>query len=204
MKSRTLLLTALLTIGFTFNNCDDPYDCGDFGDILDFFDIKDVSIAHMDSEMDYLDATTVSYEDYGSLQLRFVVDYIASAQEHNHFSFSLMNQAYSCTPPVPGSQGSKEESIDNITVITLNDFDDNHMANDTINDLMSAAYVYREEDIKSLEQFITESNTKVESELLSLSLNSRPTLDQEFQVRIRVDLSTGERYETISDPITFK
>lgn len=202
MHTRTFLLTVLLTIGFSFHNCSDPFDCGDFGDIPDFFDIRGFRLDHLDRDNSRtIDSGLVDYDEYGFLRMIFDVEYVAY-QEQNHWDFSLMNSAYSCTPPEAGTEGAKEEALANLTVITLNDFDENHFANDTLNDLISIGY--RHYESLDLTTFLAAQEGNVEREVLYLSLESRPTLNQDFQVRVRVDLSNGERYEEISPVITFQ
>jgi len=201
MNSRSLLITALLIVGFSFHNCSDPFDCGDFGEVHDFFDIQGLSIFHVDADGGPLDSDSIRYRDYGYFTIYYDVEYLAYQQERS-FDFSLMSQAYGCSPEIAGLAGSKEEAYESITIITLNDFDENHMANDTINDLILSGYSDTEQI--ELDGFIDGQEGNVESQYLYLSLKKKPSLNQEFQFRIRVDLSTGERYERISDPVVFK
>jgi len=200
MKPRTLLITLFFTLGFTLQNCIQVLDCN-FDPVPEFFDITGMSILHMDASRKIIDTSSISLGNYRSIVLSFEVDFVVH-QELLKPNFSLMNAAYGCDPPVPGTQGSKEEAFDNITVITLYDFDENHSASDTINDVLWVEGINPIPD-DSLEAFLEMEKGNVSSERLELRFISSPKVDQEFQVKIIVDLSTGESFEATSEAIFF-
>lgn len=196
MNSRTLFMTLCLTLGISIQNC-----CR-FDPAPEFFDISGMSLTHTDRNHSAIDTTSISFSDYGHLLVSFEVDYLAHDEYHLK-DFSLMSSAYGCEPEVPGYSGSKEEAFDNITVITLRDFDDNHLAMDTINDVL-AVNDYDSFRGTKLETFLIEKEDNVSTERLEFSFTAMPKLNQEFQVKIIVDLSTGESFEATSEAIFFK
>lgn len=195
MKSKVVLLTTLLTIGFTFQNCIPECNCSPID--TPFFDIKGIAISNMPSKAE------VDFENYFGIYMSYQVDYITSVCEKKQdWGFSLMNTALACDCDFNGSQGSKNEKLDNVTVITLNDFDSEHLANDTINDLMQVRV--GEFNLVDLDQYLQQDSMlipKVNLEL-GLMLKKAPELNKSFEVKIIVDLSTSETYEATSQPIT--
>lgn len=200
MNSKILLVTLFFTIGFSFQNCGDGLDC-DFGPVPDYFDVQGMEVQHWDSSNQFIDSTEISFEDYGFLAASFEVEYIAY-QEPITTGFSFINSLYGCSPPPPGQLGSKEESFENISVITINDYDENHFAGDTINDLVDLFNIYGDRE-GQLTSYLLQDEKPVLYEVLLFSLKAAPTLDQEFQARLIVELSTGESYEALSGVITF-
>ena len=208
MNSRTLLLTSILFLGVTFQNCSDPHCvCCDLELRApgDFFDIEGIgSIKHVDKNRVYFESNQIRFEDYDYFSLDFMVDYISFKQSRK-FNFSLMNSAFACSPLNGGYLGSKEESIESFQVITINDFDDEHSAGDSINDLLDLqlGFPFESQESLPLEEFLNTFTDNVPSSRFKLILPSRPTLNNEFQVRIEVVLSTGEQYEETSSPLEF-
>ncbi len=211
MNSRTLLLTSILFLGITFQNCSES-DCpccdGSIGiDTSPFFDIQGTETAHFNQNFGLVETDQIAFEEYGFINLRFLVDYVATHHNPNRrHSFSLMNSAYACSYIGPGLEGSKEESIVSLQVITINDFDNDHRSGDSINDLLeldTTTFPLATSGILPLEEFLISSTDNVPSENFFMRLLNRPTLNNEFQVRIEVSLSTGERYETTSPVIEF-
>ncbi len=195
MKSKAILLTTLLTIGFTFQNCMNKCDCPRIDGL--FFDIKGIALSNIPSK------EKVDFENYFGINLAYQVDFITSVDEKNQpWNFSLMNTALACDCVFNGISGSKNENLDNVTVITLNDFDSEHLANDTINDLMQVRV--GEFNLVDLNQYLEQDSMlipKVNFEL-GLMLKKAPELNKKFEVKIIVDLSTTESYEATSQPIT--
>ena len=101
MNSRTLLLTSILFLGVTFQNCSDPHCvCCDLELSApgDFFDIEGIgSIKHVDKNRVYFESNQIRFEDYDYFSLDFMVDYISFKQSRK-FNFSLMNSAFACSP----------------------------------------------------------------------------------------------------------
>jgi hypothetical protein len=196
MKSKAVLLTTLLTIGFTFQNCITECDCPPIEGR--FFDIKGIALSNMPSK------AQVDFDNYFGINMAYQVDFITTIYEKNQpWNFSLMNTALACDCAFNGMRGSKNEKLDNVTVITLNDFDSEHLANDTINDLMLVRV--GEFNLVDLNQYLQQDSMlipRVNLEL-GLMLKKAPELNKSFEVKIIVDLSTTETYEATSQPITF-
>lgn len=195
MKSKTVLLATILTIGFTFQNCNKECDCPPIEG--SFFDIKGITISNMPSK------AQVDFDNYFGINMAYQVDYITCTYEKKQdWNFSLMNTALACDCEFNGFLGSKNEKLDNVTVITLNDFDSEHLANDTINDLMQVRV--GEFNFVDLNQYLQQDSMLIpEVNLeLGLMLKKAPELNKSFEVKIIVDLSTTETYESTSQPIT--
>lgn len=212
MNLKVVLLTIFLAIGFSFHNCSNDYDCSDCTPIeSEYFDIQGMNITtskvgateQQSSEIQLNE--TVSFENFKMVSLIFSVNYIAQNwQKKNLPSFSLMNTAYGCSCVYNGISGSKEEVLENITFITLNDFDNEHLTNDTINDLLkmrvsnSIGGKYYSTEI---EAYLLSDSTNIKEEWLQFELQKAPEINTEFKIKAIIELSTGEIYEAESLPI---
>lgn len=195
MKTKIVFLTLILTIGFTFQNC---CNCPEIDG--EFFDIRDMEVIHQDSRGFFTDLEELSFNEYGFLALIFEVDYIAF-QECMHWNFSTMSSAYGCDCTVNGTSGSRDEMIQNLDVITVNDYNEDYAAGDTINELINVFTFGEEIDLNTYVESVVEN---IQETSLRMTLDEVPTMNNEFQVRIRMDLSTGERYDVISRAISFQ
>jgi len=203
MKSlKTIILTLFLSIGFLLPSCErDLIDCS-CPDVHPYFDIMDFKIHNTEKVRSYskiIDANqdTISIDQFDGIFLEYLVDYHSS----NHFNFSLMNSAYGCSCIDAGYQGSATEKFESIEIITLNDFDDTHPANSSINDLFMVTPESTLQDASSLDDFLLDNSSFIESQYLRLSLTKVPENDLTFHVNVILKLSTGEEYQAESLPI---
>ncbi|MEL6256584.1 MAG: hypothetical protein AAFR87_31570 [Bacteroidota bacterium] len=138
-----IFLTFLLGVGFMIPSCEftdgpriSPCNC----DLYAYFDINGL---RADVFEDFSEGTlvnaldTINFSQLGGIYVDYEVEYHANkeATPKSNWSFSLMNAAYACSC-IPGPLGSKREELVNFQVLTLNDFDEDHKANDDINDLL--------------------------------------------------------------------
>ena len=204
MNFKTLLLTAILFVGFGIQSCEEDYcDCCTVGEYRGFFDIQDVQVSHWDSTKRPIDQAILRYEDYGFINMHFVVDYVVH-QESRGFDFSFMSSAYGCSPESPGVEGSKEEALESLQIITINDFDDEHKAGESINDLLEFNDIRFGGAPVLLESYLDSLTGNVPTEYFVLGLLKEPEIDKNFQVRAEMQLSTGEYYEATSPLISFQ
>ena len=199
MSIRKFLLTGLFLIGINFYNCSNCECC--FGEVPEFFDIQDVFVDHLGLEGQLLGSDEIAFDEYGTISIGFEVEYLVQHSNYNS-GFSLINSVYGCTPAQPGQLGSKEESIESFQVLTLNDFDDTHLAGESINDLLEITNLAIEP--VPLEEFLTNFTENVPQEWFNLRLLNEPTLSKAFQVMVNVSLSTGENYQVSSSIINFE
>ena len=200
MTKKPFLILFFLMGGLVFQNCSDDPDCN-FGPTLEFFDIQNVEVNHLSLDGSVLDNNEISFGDYGFLRLNFVVDYIADHQAIRN-DFSLINSVYGCTPEPPGQLGSKEESFELFEIVTINDYDEEHKAGESINDILEL--VDFENSPILFDDFLNELSGNVPRELFAFKLLNGPTINKEFQVRVNVNLSTGEEYEVLSSVVNFE
>lgn len=194
---KTFALIFLLTIGFTFQNCNKcpPFEGG-------YFDIRGFEIVnYTTSSGDVIEENQeVEFSFYGSLALAFEVDYLVNhIEEKFPMNFSLMNTAYAEDCSSNGVNGSKQESIQSLTVVTLNDFNNEYMANDTINKILNVRGTQF-----NLDEYLANDSSLVQSELFELNLSNPPTLNEEFKVKMILELSTNETYQAESIPFILK
>ncbi len=144
----------------------------------------------------------VPYSDYSGLTVEYSVDYI-SQKRSKWPNFSLTPSAYACSCVGNGESGSKNEKLSNLTVITLNDFDETHRANDTINDLILVKGFYSDVD-EYLEDYLVNDTINIQFEGIKLLVDRKPTLNENYKVKVVVELSTGEVYQKVSEAIKIR
>lgn len=213
MKSiKKLLLITILSIGFVLPSCNKDH-FGTSCDDVDFeasryFDIQGLTAFWYEADTLYnfnqINPTdSILLPELGGLFMEYEVEYHASTSNFTP-SFSLMSSALACSY-LPGYDGSKTEKLTDLSIITLNDFDEEHLANSSLNDLIDfqGDYLFSQEN-STLADYLLNQTENIKSQYLILQLNKAPTLDQEVRVKIVINLSTTERYEEEIAPITFK
>lgn len=204
---KTILLSLFFTIGFIFPSCKKENLCG--GKSIEsprYFDINGLEAVVFQNNKGYkllepLD--TISFSGTTGIYMTYQADYHSLRLPSFNHTFSLINSTMACSPTIPGYDGSKTEKLENLSIITLNDFDDEHPANSPINDLFEVqSEFFNGEDIQLME-FLQDQTENIKSQELFLILKQAPTSNTAFHFKIIVDLSTGESYETESS-IYFK
>lgn len=211
MKLRTRILAGILIIGLPLQMCTNNDDDCNCSPVAPFFDITGVVSSHLKKESgnnaEVLDdGDSVLYENYIGLNTGYEADFISSNYFFNTSDFSLIPSAYACSCIQPGHSGSKNEMLVNLTVITLNDFDETHLANTTINDIVQIEEFLNfgfdvSEDAPYIPQYLENQTSNISSQVFRLKVDRKPSLNQNFKVKVIVELSTGEIYETISETI---
>lgn len=205
MKSaKTILLTLYFFIGILVPACElNPgldCDCGDYR----YFNVTDLTVDPVndfDRMSPIAPGQQVVLADFAGFYIDYVTDYHACAQPKTDWSFSLLTPAYGCSCAV-GWEGSKNEELVSFTVSTINDFDDDHLAGSSINDLLQYQGSYFDEDNVPLNDFLADEQMgKLRFEDMRLRLTQAPEIDSVLQVQVRMELSTGEVYDVPSAAI---
>lgn len=203
---RTKVLVFALVIGLPLQMCspENGGDCNCSPITGEYFDIKGMvmnSYKKMgDNSVSIMtENESVPYAEYASLGVEYSVDYISQRQPKRP-SFSLISSAYACSCVSNGDRGSKYEKLANITVITLNDFDETHAANDTINDLILVKGIYSQKD-EYLKDYLLNDTLNIQFPGIQLKVDRKPTLNENYKVKVILELSTGEVYQKVSKSI---
>lgn len=210
-KPKTFLLTLLLSIGFFFPSCDkdDPGDSCDGVVFLNHFDVKGLAVLNysdLANQNIITPSDTIDFDELDKVYIDYVVEYIVRKPAPRDWSFSLMQNATACSY-IAGGSGSREEQLVSLSITTINDFDNDHLANSNINDLFEyhgsyGSYWERLTNPIPFTQFIDEQTTEnLQAEDIVLALNKAPEIDQTFQIKVEMELSTGEVYEFETFPI---
>jgi hypothetical protein len=205
MRLRTIFLTAIMVSGFAFQNCN-PFevDCNCPPFLGDYFDIQGIELINYKKRGEccvdkILGNEEVKFSDYHGLTIDCVVEYHTSNCNRNKpWGFSIINSALACSCLENGWEGSKEEKLTSMTILTLNDFDDEHLANDTINALFEVRF---HNEILDLNEYLLQDTSIMKFEDFGLKLKKAPELDNEFKIKVIMELSTNEIYESESLPI---
>ncbi|RDV15428.1 hypothetical protein DXT99_10270 [Pontibacter diazotrophicus] len=201
MNHSKIVLTLVFLLGITLVNCGKEESCPTFKGY--FFDIQGISsVVHHYQHSPTVappleDNAKLAFNDYHGLTLRYSVNYLSSLQEparRNGFG-----QVYALSCFSSGEGGSKLEKYENITVVTLNDFNAQYKKGDTINEIMTVGFN------ESIRDFITSRDTvEIETQSMNFKLNEPPSLNSKFKVKVIIELSTGEIYSKESTTVEFK
>ena len=201
-KIRTLALTIYLFIGILIPSCDwintvDDCDCSGSR----YFDVEGLQVdAFTDIDQGILvtPAQQLRLSEFDGFYVDYLVDYHACLTPKADFSLSLMNSAFACSC-LPGFDGSNTEELLDFTITTINDFDADHLAGSNIIDLFQYQGGFFEPDDQPLADFLVqEQSGKLTIEDMRLRLLEAPSLDSVLQIKVRMELSTGEVYEELS------
>ncbi len=203
-------LFLILFVGFVLPGCDkdNGVDCNCPDIIGDYFDIESVALHNFrildNGSRDEIhnENIEVEWDDY-FIQTEFGVSYFGdiTAPPSRSLDFSLMPAAYGCSCIGNGSRGSLEKYSD-IKVITRNDFDENHLANDTINSLVNIA-IYGNDNM-DLNEFLESDTNNIMAPYFFLDLKSGPTLSDEFSVDVLIRLNNGDEFLASNGVVKFK
>jgi hypothetical protein len=186
----------LFSIGFSFQNCKESSfdDCGCGPFLGNYFDINGLEIISYKKRGTccadpILVNETVSFNNLSIISLNFKVDYLA-ANNHSK-SNSLFSTLNACTCVQSGRSGAKNERLSNLSIITLNDFDATHLANDTINDLFDNITYNNKQDLNT---FLATDTSFIKDTGLSIALKTAPQINKQLKFKAIIQLSNGEVY----------
>ncbi len=198
-----------ISIALLLTNCNGD-DCGNLSSQNQFFDINGIDDAYnfkyINSEIIELEeGNLVNFDEYGGIRFLLNVEYVAEVFEQKSMNWSFFPTAYACTPLPAGAGGAKTESIVAMEITTIFPFDSLHAANTLINDKFTIQPITTfgsSEGIQSIAEFLIEQESeKVQQEVYFLRPMNAPVLTDDFQVKIKMELSNGEIYESLVDPI---
>ncbi len=210
---KTVFLTLLFSIGFMLPSCkkDEVITGCENAEDYRYFDIKELDIAYLKKDTFdsfrplSMDMDTIPFAEFAGIYILYEVDYHAAVT-----SFSLMGSAMACSI-FAGYDGSKTERLTGLSIVTLNDFDEAHLANSTMDDLIIVEGswglvddTWVQEATSDLPDYLANQTMPIRSQTLRLLLKKMPEINPELKFSINVELSTGESYEQETRPIYIK
>ncbi len=209
-----LFLTIILTIGFIFPSCkDDPFNCG--CPAPTFFDTEGLEIStyrDFENSEKITAADSVSLAELDMIYIDYLVTYHTSITSQNDWSFSLMNTANACSCDI-SVRGTDSEELSSLSIITLNDFDADHLANSNINDLFDyygcdyygegilPTYIVNDTARPLTDYLATQNMRNLECEDIGIRLTKAPELNPEFKIKVILEFTSGEVHEVESEGI---
>ena len=138
------------------------------------------------------------YDKY-LLQLNYIVHY-HSYMDNSQMDWSLhllpVVQACSCLHK--GYKGSKKERLQDLTIVTMGNYDYYHSAGDTINDICQ---VWTSDGLIDLPRYLQLDSSLIDIPSLNINLIKGPSKSDSFKVKMIVTLSTGELFQATSTAI---
>jgi hypothetical protein len=199
-KATYLILTLLFTVGFSFPGCicNCPKIQGKY------FDIVGMRLMTYKQNGNYIqtvkEGEALNLAEY-FIDAHFDLNYYGlHNQVKPEINFSFINTAFACSCLNNGYMGT-EEKRQELTVITLNDFDAAHLANDTINDLLKRVFVG---DTTDLQTYLSKDEGIIHGGGYTLVLKKKPQLDKEVHLQVILKLDNGELYQSSSEKVVIK
>jgi hypothetical protein len=200
MRTTRILLTLFLFFGLTLTNCETEETCPPIEGA--FFDIQGIgSLVHHyrlseSSSPPLENNATIPFDTYSGLIMRYSVDFLSLTTPPK--SNTGLGQLYALSCVQNGEAGSKNEKYENITLVTLNDFNDQYSSGDTINELIRIGYN------QTINEFLAlQDSNNIDQDALFFGLIEQPTADSKYQVQVTVELNTGEIYSSESNTVEF-
>ncbi|MEL6925306.1 MAG: hypothetical protein AAFO94_14765 [Bacteroidota bacterium] len=199
---RLLALTLLLVTGFAFPSCDKDTvtmcDCSAYS-YFDVVGMEELDFYRESGNNRTLQPTdSISVLELGAMQLNLKVEFLASLNQ-SRSGFSLINSAMACSC-AGGGKGAKTEKIEDLRIITLHDFDADHPADSDITAMFDFDGSITNQPSQPLLEYLEENkDEKMMFYLMAFRLKERPAAANDFQVRLELSLSSGERYSIQSN-----
>ena len=206
---KTFLITLLATgVLFIFSACPSCV-CSHVEGY--YFDVQDMNVYNGEIECcQTFPIDSIVWDNYW-LHLDFEVTYYApmvGEAEKNDMFFPSLNlmpaaKAYSCGchDDYNGMYGS-EEIIEEFTITTVHDYNENYKANDTINTLLDIGLQTHEDT--NLNEYLEEMQGVLAYENYGFTFNEAPdSTTQTFQANIILKLANGETYTAMNEEILF-
>ncbi len=200
MKLRFKYFAILILCGFLTPFCarEDDFDC-DFPD-LPFFDIQGLALYEVIQDRDgfrinnAVDTTFELRRDRDVvLPLVYLVDYVVDARPaSSNLSEFLSPKLFACSPAF-GLDGSKEERHAGVTVTTILPYSSSYPPGAIINDEVLIGDHPLGVINSPLDSLVMDTSL-IQGQQLAMLIPSPATADT-MQLRIELNLSTGEMYE---------
>ena len=164
-----------------------------------YFDISNIQTGHISTMSGFVNLDKpIAKHEYAGIALSLEVEYLASMSFTNPFIHSAM----ACSCPEPGDLGAKNERFESIVVTTVNDFNQDIQAGDTITGLFS---IRADLDTTTIDAFIDGQEENIRTQWYELYLNAEPDNDTlGFEVEVQVTLSNGETYTKRTGAVFFQ
>ena len=204
MKALKIILTLFFVFSTLLFSCEDVGQCGP---VLPYFEIQglkstNLKFTNTSSNLSVpIEASElVNWKDY-FIRTTFDVKYQAFEQERKSGGANLY--ALSCVPE--GHAGSKV-GLDTLYIVTLNDYNSNYKANDTINKIILLnEWTYSLENynqFKSPAQYIQENNKSVKAKTFEIKFNEKPgDASSEQKFKIIYKLNNGRTFDVITSSV---
>ncbi len=207
MIRKTMVSLLFLFSMMIYFSCNDDIDCNCPKDVLDFFDVTGINLDPYKIEGNGVfsiveENATLSNESFYGFALKYDVDYVVQ-RKVNTCPATFFNTAYACTCIEPGHRGSKTETYESLTVISLKDINEQYKANDTINDFVTFQYFFSQDNERDIEhsEFLADQEERIKEEFFSIRFHEKPDLNDTVQIKIIIQLNNGESYEQRSVPV---
>ena len=191
---------ALALLFTLFWGCEVTDDGGECPEALPFFDINGLNVEHRLFDTSccgnaILNNESVPFENFSIFGS---YDYSLHAFQPSKGGFLSRSYALSC---LAGGYEGSQETISEFVVTTHFDINENYLAGDTINDLLTFNDFLSE---STLNEFLNDEERAILSPQFFLQLTERPTATDTASFTVNIVLDNGENYTETTPNVIFR
>lgn len=198
MSFKTKILTLILFIGFNFScekeHCDGASCCGGLP-AVNYFNIIGLK-ANLFGFGGQLKENDSESANHLELLFDFQLDYHSHNSPNKGF-ISIGTPSYACSPNWGGS-GSKTEMFEEVTIISIYDYNKNFSAFDTINELLDLSLGGQIDPITHYFENLLDKRAFGPYPILEKPDFEGAHSYKPFQLKLIIKLNNGEKYEALS------
>jgi hypothetical protein len=171
-------------------------------DLESYYDVTGINIRNIEGGLNTTPATSTKPAQYFYKE----VDSVETSKygllvepQIRYYSVSQFSSAlYACSPD-PGGKGTKER-IETIQITSSQDFDEGHLAGNSLNDLFLLSYPSGAQEEVELNQFLQTNPRTIQYEII-LKLKRKPDKSSIHQFTIKYSHTDGETFEQTTKPV---
>ncbi len=207
MKIKYLILALVSFIAImTYESCVRSSSCGCQGTCIQYFHVKKPTVTNLRA-IDTSNFVNLLYPiDTVKVTAKNFVWRILFEQElycKNTTSLPSFFPTAAAEPALP--KAICKEKIDSLVVTTVNDYDNLHLADSQINDILGIQWygmsAYRLFSKEKLTDFLANANRPIEGELFVLYLRQAPASTRNVQINIHIKTSDGQVFDLQSQSL---
>lgn len=169
-------------------------------DVPPFFDINELNLSNRLFETYCCGDELPNHELVDFDQYRIYGEYGFTLHAHQPAKGGFLSRSYALSCVAGGYEGSKE-TIEDFTVTTNFDINENYLAGDTINDLIVFNDFLTE---RPLNELLNSEDRSILAQWFYLELTEKPTATDTAAFTVTLLLDNGERYTEATPNVIFR
>lgn len=192
-------IVAIALLFTVFWGCEVTDDGGQCPEAPPFFDINSMNLSNRMFETFCCGDALANNEQIEFDRYSIFGEFDVTLHSHNSTKGGFLSRSYALSCIAGGHEGSKEK-ISEFIVTTHFDFNDNYLAGDTINDLITFNDFFTE---RTLNEYLADEERTILSPQFFLRLTEKPTSTDSASFTVNILLDNGESYSETTPNVIF-